>query len=83
MFSRVLPTLPRTLNKLKPVAWLEVYSSKQYSSTQATEPPKSSTYADAFNKFEELQAIPKEQPQTFASLLKNSKFIDVSRVVSV
>lgn len=83
MLTRVLPTLPRTLNKLKPAAWLELYYSKQYSSTESTQPPKSSTYADAFNKFEGLQAIPKEQPQTFASLLKNSKLIDVSRVVSI
>lgn len=73
MLSRVVPTL----NKLKPIAWLEMYG-KRCSSTENTQPPKSSTYADAFNKFEGLQTVPKGQPQTFASLLKNSKFIDVS-----
>lgn len=34
-------------------------------------------YAKAFEKFEELKEQPKEKPATFASLLRNSKFIDV------
>lgn len=36
-------------------------------------------YAKAFNKFEELKETPKETPETFASLLRNSKFIDVNK----
>lgn len=36
-------------------------------------------YAKAFDKFEELKETPKETPATFASLLRNSKFIDVNK----
>lgn len=39
---------------------------------------KTGGYAQAFRKFEEINVPPKEELQTFASLLKNSKFIDVS-----
>lgn len=35
-------------------------------------------YAKAFEKFETLNAPVEEKPATFASLLRNSKFIDVS-----
>ncbi|XP_030752885.1 28S ribosomal protein S28, mitochondrial [Sitophilus oryzae] len=34
-------------------------------------------YAESFKKFETINETPKEAPQTFASLLKNSKFIDL------
>lgn len=35
-------------------------------------------YAKAFDKFEQINTEEPEKPQTFASLLRNSKFIDVS-----
>lgn len=39
-----------------------------------------SGFAKAFEKFQDIKEEPKEkvEPATFASLLKNSKFIDVS-----
>lgn len=39
---------------------------------------KSSGYAKAFTKFEALKAEPKEEPKTFAALLRQSKFIEVN-----
>lgn len=37
-------------------------------------------YAKAFEKFKELKESPQEKPATFASLLRNSKFVDVSGI---
>lgn len=34
-------------------------------------------FAKAYEKFQDINAPIKEVPQTFASLLKNSKFVDV------
>lgn len=40
---------------------------------------KSGTFADAFNKFENIvEEKPTEPLQTFQTLLRNSKFMDVS-----
>lgn len=39
---------------------------------------KSGSYAAAYKKFEDLNKPSVKAPETFASLLKNSKFIDVS-----
>lgn len=41
---------------------------------------KSGGYAKAFTKFENITQEPQEEPQTFAALLRHSKFIDVSFV---
>lgn len=42
-------------------------------------------YAKAFDKFEEMKVTPKEteQSETFASLLRRSKFIDVDTLVLI
>jgi len=45
--------------------------------SQDSPQPKIGGYAEAFKKFEGINEPPKEEPQTFASLLKNSKFIDL------
>ncbi|KAL1517621.1 hypothetical protein ABEB36_001360 [Hypothenemus hampei] len=53
---------------------------KKLSSTDVPETFSQSTtgtYADAYKKFESLNEPPKEEPKTFASLFKNSKFIDL------
>lgn len=50
---------------------------RMYSNTEETV----SGYAKAFEKFEGLTEQPQEKPATFASLLRNSKFIDVSYCV--
>lgn len=47
------------------------------STTQSGE-TKTSGYAKAFEKFDHLKDGPKEEPKTFAALLRHSKFIDVS-----
>lgn len=40
------------------------------------------SYAQAFEKFQDLaEKKPEQKPQTFASLLRNSKFIDVSYMI--
>lgn len=36
-------------------------------------------YAKAFDKFEHIKTEEPQKSQTFASLLRNSKFVDVSR----
>ncbi|XP_066151112.1 small ribosomal subunit protein bS1m [Euwallacea fornicatus] len=57
-----------------------IQTCKRTLSSEDTEPtakPKTGTYADAFNKFENIKESQKEELQTFASLLKNSKFIDL------
>lgn len=41
---------------------------------------KQSGYAKAYTKFENINAPIEEKPQTFASLLRNSKFVDVSNL---
>lgn len=46
--------------------------------TTQTGETKTSGYAKAFEKFDHLKDVPKEEPKTFAALLRNSKFIDVS-----
>ncbi|XP_066254756.1 small ribosomal subunit protein bS1m [Euwallacea similis] len=57
-----------------------IQTCKRMLSSESTEPtakPKAGSYADAFNKFENIKDTQEEKPQTFASLLKNSKFIDL------
>lgn len=41
---------------------------------------KTGGYAKAFTKFESITQEPKEEPQTFAALLRHSKLMDVSFV---
>lgn len=43
---------------------------------------KTSGYAKAYEKFESIKDTPSAPSQTFASLLRNSKFIDVSKLLS-
>lgn len=49
--------------------------------TTQTGETKTSGYAKAFEKFDHLKDEPKEEPKTFAALLRNSKFIDVRLVL--
>lgn len=44
---------------------------------------KTSGYAKAFTKFDTLKEEPKDAPKTFAALLRQSKFVDVSCKYSV
>lgn len=45
-----------------------------------TDEAKIGGYAKAFDKFEQINTKEPQKPQTFATLLRNSKFIDVSTI---
>lgn len=51
---------------------------RKYSTNDTSSEQVQGGYAKAFAKFETLTEEPKQENQTFASLLRSSKFIDVS-----
>lgn len=55
---------------------LRTFSSETDNLNTTTE-VKISGYAKAFDKFEQIKDEPPQKEATFASLLRNSKFIDV------
>ncbi|XP_050315114.1 28S ribosomal protein S28, mitochondrial [Anthonomus grandis grandis] len=69
--------IKRSLTSIKGGSALFTSFTKRLGSTEPPSPPKLGGYAQAYEKFEDIQKPPEEPPQTFASLLRHSKFIDL------
>lgn len=57
---------------------LRTFSSGTDQDNTPTDNNKISGYAKAFDKFEQIKTTEPQKQESFASLLRNSKFIDVS-----
>lgn len=75
--SRILFTDIKSYNKICTVLFS---NSNGLTTDSSANTKKSGGFADTFEKFKTLDS---ESPQTFASLLRNSQFIDVSNFLGV